>query len=335
VKNIETVHSFLINKNGLNLIDDPQFAIAVKAVTNDNLTTKEDLESQIKMKGDSFKFLCETYKSETLSEPDIELVLRSVGDNNAFISANAGTLTKMINYLDKYFDSKNYEKHTCLEIRFGSGGARLNHSHGEQYYYVKQTFILWREIMQDMFRLWYLAEEDLLDSKNSYRLSNTGQGLNRVQGAPRIGRAMQEILRKARSLIPGHRWIGSSVVHLGDNDVPNAMVFIDKYSQVPRIINPIVKIIEEIERLNNNNEELRDYFDSRWGGYEKLIIFILRDFFKHGFDGSGADNFFDAGSCIDGRLTSAWNWCSLLEKKEYSCVFYLCGFIGFDGDWRQ
>jgi hypothetical protein len=23
-----------------------------------------------------------------------------------------------------------------------------------------------------------------------------------------------------------------------------------------------------------------------------------------------ADNFFDAGSCIDGRLTSAWNWCS-------------------------
>jgi len=31
---------------------------------------------------------------------------------------------------------------------------------------------------------------------------------------------------------------------------------------------------------------------------------------RYGFDGSGADNFFDAGSCIDGRLTSAWNWCS-------------------------
>lgn len=26
-------------------------------------------------------------------------------------------------------------------------------------------------------------------------------------------------------------------------------------------------------------------------------------------------NFFDAGSCIDGRLTSAWNWCSKVEKK--------------------
>lgn len=31
------------------------------------------------------------------------------------------------------------------------------------------------------------------------------------------------------------------------------------------------------------------------------------DFFTYGFDGSGADNYFDAGSCIDGRLTSAWN----------------------------
>jgi hypothetical protein len=27
------------------------------------------------------------------------------------------------------------------------------------------------------------------------------------------------------------------------------------------------------------------------------------DFFRSAFDGSGADNFYDAGSCIDGRLT--------------------------------
>ena len=57
---------------------------------------------------------------------------------------------------------------------------------------------------------------------------------------------------------------------------------------------------------------------------------------RHAFDGSGADNFFDAGSCIDGRLTSAWNWCSKIEKKPYYPVFKLAGFQGFDGgDFRS
>lgn len=36
-------------------------------------------------------------------------------------------------------------------------------------------------------------------------------------------------------------------------------------------------------------------------------LLFLADFFRGAFDGSGADNFYDAGSCIDGRLTSAWN----------------------------
>ena len=49
------------------------------------------------------------------------------------------------------------------------------------------------------------------------------------------------------------------------------------------------------------------------------------------FDGSGADNFFDAGSCIDGRLTSAWNWCSKIQSKPYYPIFLLTGFVGFNG----
>ena len=74
----------------------------------------------------------------------------------------------------------------------------------------------------------------------------------------------------------------------------------------------------------------------RSGSAERCRKFILADFFRHAFDGSGADNFFDAGSCIDGRLTSAWNWCSKIEKKPYYPVFKLAGFQGFDGgDFRS
>ena len=55
---------------------------------------------------------------------------------------------------------------------------------------------------------------------------------------------------------------------------------------------------------------------------------ILHDFFRGASDGSGADNFFDAGSCIDGRLTSAWNWCSQIESKPFFPAMLLTGFTG-------
>jgi Protein of unknown function (DUF2009) len=67
------------------------------------------------------------------------------------------------------------------QLYAGKGGARLSHNHERQYAYVLQSLSLWSEISTDMFRLWYLAEADLLYGGGKYRLTDTGQGLNRVQ----------------------------------------------------------------------------------------------------------------------------------------------------------
>jgi hypothetical protein len=194
--------------------------------------------------------------------------------------------------------------------------------------------------MADMFHLWSLAEQDLLSERIPYRLRDTGQGLNRVQAAPKTSRAMYAILNKAQQSLGG--WVGSSVIHMGDHNVPNALMFIgeiafvrrtgpyrltqtpDKYSQIYRILLPICNTLAQIPGLAEK-PALRSYIDDEFGSTDNLIREILGDFFRHGFDGSGSDNFFDAGSCIDGRLTSAWNWCSTIEKKRYFHVFLLTG----------
>ena len=79
-----------------------------------------------------------------------------------------------------------------------------------------------------MFRLWSLAEQDLLSPDFTYRLRDTGQGLNRVQAAPKTSHMMHAILNRAQKSIGS--WVGSSVIHMGDHNVPNALMFIGKRS---------------------------------------------------------------------------------------------------------
>jgi hypothetical protein len=227
--------------------------------------------------------------------------------------------------------------------------------------------------------LWTLAENDLLDG-SSYRLRDTGQGLNRMKDAPQVSGAMHNIIGVVQRSVGGG-WVGSSVVHLGDQDVPNAFIFIvrtttrarprvdttplrrtaptrathrsrvprtpppppapaglraqDKYTQVPRILRPIVDTVDVIPALCEQDPQLNKWVQKEYGGAAAAQKLILADFFRHGFDGSGANNYYDAGSCIDGRLTSAWNWCSKLDKKPYSLLFRLAGHNGFDGDFSR
>ena len=79
-----------------------------------------------------------------------------------------------------------------------------------------------------------------------YKLEDTGQGMQRVQSSPRVAKvgkkkdrdeplfvcsfffskAMRDLLFRTQTKLGS--WVGSSVVHLGDKNVPNALMFLDK-----------------------------------------------------------------------------------------------------------
>jgi len=99
---------------------------------------------------------------------------------------------------------------------------------------------------------------------NPYTLRDTGQGLQRVQAAPRVHFALRSIVPRTQQSLGA--WVGSSVIHLGDTNVPNALMFIDKYTQVGYILRPIVKTIDSLEQLVAAHPETQQYVTRAFGG---------------------------------------------------------------------
>lgn len=361
VMRVRTVYDVLSQSaKGLEMLEDPQLRIATMEIMPEG-KSRTQIQKEIKGKETAIKHLSRTYcslarrrkhhgygyslgflrnsyndeESEDengngeLTEDMVEQCLYSLGDHSTYLRFNREPCDRLLAFLKEYFDPVDPgQPQYSLAIEEGVDGARLSHPHQRQYTFVLQSLTLWREVLDNMFQLWHLAEEDLLDEEQQYSLTDTGQGHQRVQKSPRSVVAMQKILNKVQRKVGG--WVGSSTVHLGDHNVPNALMFIDKYIQVPRFLGPLVLTLDKIPQLASSTSGMKTYIDS-FGGAKVLQKLILADFFRHAFDGSGADNFFDAGSCIDGRLTSAWNWCSSIEQKPYFPIFLLTGFSGFDG----
>jgi hypothetical protein len=166
---------------------------------------------------------------ESLTSSSLSWVCIAHSDNNSFLNSNRVPIDKVIGYLQESFAPGNIDEGYSLSIVSGQDGARLSHSHERQYYFALQSLSLWRDIVDDMFRLWHFAEEDLLSETITYSLKDTGQGMQRVQQSPRTYKAMQQILVRVQGKMK--QWIGSGVIHLGDHNVPNALSFIDKYTQ--------------------------------------------------------------------------------------------------------
>ena len=354
VKPIKTVYRFLKERDALGLLNDELLETATsnglvghqEEASNKFLSAKTTTKLvPVEEKRRAEKELASKYKTGKCSEEDIMLALNSISDANAFLAQNRDPVQHMLDFLRKYFvklsaaDAEAAENASIdfaanffdLSIRAGRGGACLSHSHDAQVTFVGQSLCLWREIQGSMFKLWMLTDADFLDPQSPYRLYNTGQGLARMQSAPRISSELHRILHKVQREV-GVGWVGLSVVHLGDRDVPNGLFFIDKYTQVPRILCPILQVVNRIPSIAADpySRSLLSIAQSGESSAMVLQRYLLRDFFRHGFDGSGSDG----GSCIDGRLTSAWNWCSKCSKKVYYPLMLAAGFRGFDGEFK-
>lgn len=331
-KPIKTVVSFLKSRpddNGkaLSMLDD-ELILNATAFISPVGKSRMQINREIKIKESSIERLCSKYSSPVkgFDKEELRQVLYSIGDFNAYTNANRKPIIRFLERLEQFQDPEIKSQYS-IGIQYGRSGARLTHDHDRQYEYVKQSLMLWSLIQREMVHLWYIADEDLYNGV-PYKLVSTGQGLNRVKACPAVYKEMYRIVGECKQRCKS--WIGSSVIHLGDDAVPNALFFLNKYIQVPSILIPIDQCLLKIDDLAKDPHS-RKYIEDQFGSPRDLKLSILQDAFAHMFDGSGADNFYMSGSCIDGRLTSAWNHTNQIAKKPYYNFFLLSGFIGFNG----
>lgn len=267
----------------------------------------------------------------------VECCLRSIDDVYHFLKGNIQALVTLQGILRDEFMKMKPSDPFNISIVNGRGGSCFSQEHDKHCFYVLESLSLWELTQRRILDLWEASEADMLvDGQGRYDIVNTGQGFHRMCRAPKSYAIMSHCVSTTESRMGG--WVGIKVIHLGDRDVPNPLVFIDKYTIIPRIVQPVVQTIQALEHIfecgdgDGSGAEhitypgLRNLLRAKYKSYENLRLMILSDFFKHAFDGSGDDG----GKCIDGRLTSAWNWCHQLDKKTYYDAFVLTGFNGFD-----
>lgn len=321
-KDILLVKPYLQECGALELLSDARLECAVQFIPDRDAATgekiaREQIQALVQGKQKVTAELVEAFTSEKMSADDVKRVIESLGDAIAYIESNVRPVQRMLKYLEDHFDPDHEDRAFSLTLRgtsrsysspsslyssyglsaYGSGGSSsegptLSHSHSTQFIFVWQSLRLWCKVMRHMHRLWISADDDLLSTTCNYHLYNTGQGLNRVQSCPRVRKVMSSLLQQTQQEA-GTQWVGLQVIHLGDRDVPNALIFIDKYTQIPRFLNPIVHFCQNLPNLCAD-KRIGAYVEEQFGTMEHLQKTLLADYFKHGFDGSGDDG----GSCM-------------------------------------
>ena len=195
---VKTVHSLLAKAKRLEMLDDPVLEAASMEILPDKGLSRGEIQRLIKRKERAVEHLVDKYSGRPLPPDSVRLCCYSICDNNSYLNSDRRPVDQMLQLLDQHFAPDGPTKKgedVCydLSILAGAEGSRLSHSHARQFHFARQSLLLWRSIIDDMFRLWSLAEQDLLSTHEvPYSLKDTGQGPHRVQQCPRTYRAMQQ-----------------------------------------------------------------------------------------------------------------------------------------------
>jgi hypothetical protein len=273
---------------------------------------------------------------------DLETILRiKPGDDVPLISTDDKQYSNDFDTTTVYNNDLDFMVHQCLattnksytksdEYQTTLHASPMFRTHTQHLQHVLQTVSLWETITHYLPFISFLSIQSYLDvSNNPYKLCNNGQGIVRVQPAMLLQRVMVALV------VCALRGVGSGAVHIGDSSVPNSLSLIDKYLQLNTILTPLLSTArywwtsttniatqEAVARLKLSTFAA----DCIQFGHRKL----LQHWSINGMDGSGGDTVFTAGSCVDGRLTSVWNWCNMLPNQEFYPLFSLAGFTSFD-----
>ena len=197
VEPLRTVHSVLAAGGALAMLSDPLMATATAEIEGRG-RQRSAVANDIRRKEKAQEYLSNKYASgSSLTAEELQVCLYSIGDNANYLKFNRDPVEKTIAFLHRWFEPRAPEDRAfSLAISTGQGGARLTHSHERQFTFVLQSLTLWREIHHHMFKLWTLAEDDLL------RESNVRPTLQRPPGcAPQLTRSWQ-----THSLLSGIGW---------------------------------------------------------------------------------------------------------------------------------
>lgn len=106
---IRTVHTFLGERGGLGVLEDPDAGQAIEVVSNASgygqpQPSRAVLEKKAAAKQEAIARICRRHVSEELSAAEIEQALASLADFNSFIESNRRPVDDMLTLLKTFFD---------------------------------------------------------------------------------------------------------------------------------------------------------------------------------------------------------------------------------------